>query len=30
MKTEKASTSRHHLLRESYRKQLGELGVFVE
>jgi hypothetical protein len=30
MKTEKASTSRHHRLRESYRKQLGQLGVFVE
>lgn len=30
MKTKKASESRHHRLRETYRKQLGHLGVFVE
>ncbi len=30
MKTKMTSESRHHRLRESYRKQLAELGVFVE
>ena len=30
MKTTKASESRHHRLREAYRRELGQLGVFVE
>jgi hypothetical protein len=30
MKTKKASPSRHHRLRDAYRMQLGQLGVFVE
>jgi len=30
MKTKKASESRHHRLRETYRRELGQLGVFVE
>jgi hypothetical protein len=30
MKTDSASESRHHRLRETYRRQLGQLGVFVE
>jgi hypothetical protein len=30
MKTTNASESRHHRLRESYRKQLGQLGVLIE
>lgn len=30
MKTTTTSKSRHHQLREAYRRQLGELGVFVE
>ena len=30
MKTTTASESRHHRLRDAYRRQLGELGVFVE
>jgi hypothetical protein len=30
MKIPNANESRHHRLRETYRKQIGELGVFVE
>jgi len=30
MKTAKTQASRHHRLREAYRRQLGELGVFIE
>ena len=30
MKTTSASDSRHHRLREAYRKQLGQLGVVIE
>lgn len=30
MKTKSASDSRHHRLRETYRRQLGQLGVFME
>lgn len=30
MKTLTASESRHHRRRDAYRRQLGELGVFVE
>jgi len=30
MKATITSESRHHRLREAYRRQLGELGVFVE
>jgi hypothetical protein len=30
MKTAKTQPSRHHRLREAYRRQLGELGVFIE
>ena len=30
MKSKSTSESRHHRLRETYRRQLGELGVFVE
>lgn len=30
MKTTKAGDSRHHQLRDAYRKQLAQLGVFVE
>ena len=30
MRTAIASVSRHHRLREAYRRQLAELGVFVE
>ena len=30
MSTKSASESRHHRLRETYRRQLGQLGVFVE
>jgi hypothetical protein len=30
MKTITTSESRHHRRREAYRRQLGELGVFVE
>lgn len=30
MKTPSANESRHHRLRETYRKQIGELDVFVE
>lgn len=30
MKTTQASESRHHRLREAYRKEIGQLGVFIE
>jgi hypothetical protein len=30
MKSRSASESRHHRLRDAYRKELGELGVFIE
>ena len=30
MKTSTTSESRHHRRRDAYRRQLGELGVFVE
>jgi hypothetical protein len=30
MKTTTTSESRHHRLREAYRRQIGELGVFIE
>jgi hypothetical protein len=30
MKTTTTSESRHHRLRDAYRRQIGELGVFVE
>jgi len=30
MKTKSVSDSRHHRLRESYRRELGQLGVFIE
>jgi hypothetical protein len=30
MKTDSANDSRHHRLRETYRRQLRQLGVFVE
>lgn len=30
MKTSTTSESRHHRRREAYRRQLGDLGVFVE
>ena len=30
MKTTNPSESRHHRLRDAYRKQIGTLGVFVE
>jgi hypothetical protein len=30
MKSRCASESRHHRLRDSYRKELGQLGVFIE
>jgi len=30
MKSNSASESRHHRLRESYRRELGKLGVFIE
>ena len=30
MKTAKTKASRHHRLREAYRRQLGALGVFIE
>jgi len=30
METKNTSQSRHHRLRETYRRRLGELGVFVE
>lgn len=30
MKTKSASESRHHRLREAYRKELRTLGVFIE
>ncbi len=30
MNMENASESRHHRLREAYRRQLGQLGVFIE
>ncbi len=30
MKTQKASLGRHHRLRETYRRQLGQLGVVIE
>jgi hypothetical protein len=30
MKTKNTSESRHHRLREAYRRELGQLGVFVE
>jgi transcription initiation factor TFIID subunit TAF12 len=30
MKTAKTKASRPHQLREAYRRQLGELGVFIE
>ena len=30
MKTTKTSESRHHRLREAYRRQISTLGVFVE
>ncbi len=30
MKTARTTESRHHQLREAYRRQLGALGVFIE
>ena len=30
MKMKSASESRHHRLRDTYRRELGQLGVFVE
>ena len=30
MKTRNASDSRHHRLREAYRRELGKLGVLIE
>jgi hypothetical protein len=30
MKTTRTSESRHHRLRDAYRRQIGTLGVFVE
>ena len=30
MKTKSASISRHHRLREAYRRELGKLGIVVE
>jgi len=30
MQTTSVSESRHHRLREAYRRQLGQLGVFIE
>jgi hypothetical protein len=30
MKTTSVSESRHHRLREAYRRELGQLGVFIE
>ena len=30
MKTTSASESRHHRLREAYRRELGSLGLFIE
>ena len=30
MKSQSASESRHHRLREAYRKEIGQLGVFIE
>ena len=30
MKTESADESRHHRLREAYRRELGQLGVVIE
>lgn len=30
MKTQSVSESRHHRLREAYRRELGQLGVFIE
>ena len=30
MKATKPSESRHHRLREAYRRQIGQLGVFIE
>jgi len=30
MKVTNASESRHHRLREAYRKEMGQLGVFIE
>jgi hypothetical protein len=30
MKTKSASESRHHRLRDAYRRELGRLGVFIE
>lgn len=30
MKAKTTGSSRHHRLRDAYRKQLGEIGVFVE
>jgi hypothetical protein len=30
MKTNSASESRHHRLRDAYRRELGRVGVFIE
>jgi len=30
MKSNSASESRHHRLRDAYRRELGQLGVFIE
>ena len=30
MKVKTSGTSRHHRLRDAYRQQLGEIGLFVE
>ncbi len=30
MNKQRVSESRHHRLREAYRRQLGQLGVFIE
>lgn len=30
MKTTNVSESRHHRLREAYRREIGQLGVFIE
>ena len=30
MKSKNVSEGRHHRLRETYRRQLGELGIFIE